>query len=265
MNSKSLAHRVGLFFFTSALILLSSCQSTPELSTSPEATEFAPEVTLERPTETQLPPTEAPTVETIPTPEGQIFRDDFDDTFDPSWIIFDENPVKWAVVDGDLQLTAEDPSLLIQGSQTNLFWQEIPSGSFEISVHVIADTTSNFQQAAIFIYQDQENYVTINRGFCDLCPTGGDGIYMDYKLAGSFGGFNVPVSTDDVYLRLVSDGSQIIGYYALQPDVWERLGRVGNYLQAGYVGLGVSNSDGGGQYNDDLIAFFDYFEITTPK
>lgn len=251
-----------------ALIVLAflvfGCASATEIA--PIFTPTMPEAVVEA-TAMAAPPTEAstPTPEASETPEGTLFRDDFSGEIHPSWTIIDENSSKWAVTDGRLQIIGDDPSLLIDGNQTNLFWQPIPSMDFQITVHVVAETTSDFQQAAIFIYQDRDNYVTINRGYCSLCAAGGSGIFMDYKLAGSFGNYNVVAEVDDVYLRLVSQNDQIVGFYALEQNAWQRLGRVGNFLKAGYVGLGVSNSDGAHNYNDDLIAIFDFFEVTIPE
>jgi hypothetical protein len=250
---------------TAGLVLLAfalaSCQpaATPPPATNTEAPTQAPPTATEEPTLT-------PTATLEPTPEGRIFRDDFTEAIDPSWIIDNEVADQWEITNaGTLRIQGDDPSLLIHGEQTNLFWQAIPSGDFEISTFVHADASSDFQQAAIFIYQDDNNYVTINRGYCSPCAAGGPGIYMDYKLAGSFGNQNIRVDTNDVYLKLVSQGGQIVGYYALTPNDWERLGRVGNYLQAGYVGLGVTNSDSGNNFGDDLLGAFDYFEIAVPQ
>jgi hypothetical protein len=253
-----------LFIFSFGLLSCASANNQSSTSGPGEATVFEATETTEP---SVVPPTSTetliPTSQPSPTAEGQIFREDFTGGMSENWTIDDENPNKWTITaNGELQLIADDPSLLIDGNQTNLFWQEIPTGDFQITVHLVAETSSDFQQAAIFIYQDQDNYVTINRGYCSVCEAAGDGIYMDYKLAGSFGNYNVAVTTDDVYLRLVSQDNQIVGYYALEPNAWQRIGRVGNFLQAGFVGLGVSNSDGAHSHDDDLIAFFDYFEIT---
>ena len=89
----------------------------------------------------------------------------------------------------------------------------------------------------------------------------GDGIYLDYKIQGAQGSYMVPISSDDVYLRLVFKGGRYESYYATEADQWTSLGKVGGYVEPVKVGFGASNRAVGG---DDLVAFFDFFEIARP-
>jgi len=66
-------------------------------------------------------------------------------------------------------------------------------------------------------------------------------------------------------LKLVNEGGSITGYYALQPGEWQRAGAFGNYYDFVSVGLGATNAPGEeGPDGEDLIAYFDYFEISMP-
>jgi hypothetical protein len=67
----------------------------------------------------------------------------------------------------------------------------------------------------------------------------------------------------DVYIRLVSKDKVIYGYYALSPDDWKLLTKLGDYFEFKRVGLGVSNVDTNG-IDSDLIGSYDYFEISLP-
>jgi beta-xylosidase len=194
-------------------------------------------------------------------PAGVLFRDDFNGGLQPGWTCENENPGKWTFTeDGWLQIIGETSSLLGQNQQNNLLWYPLPAGDFVITVHLRAKPFANFQQAAIFIYENPENYITINRGFCAPCLTGGNGFYMDYKISGEWGDYNVATQAEDVYLRLESKGSVLSGYYATGPEQWERLGRFGNYFQFKKVGIGVSNSGA----VEEVVGQFDYFEISLP-
>ena len=262
MNTKS----VFLVLVICALVL-SACQSpqpTQLPATEPIVVEQPTNIPL--PTDTPAPtntalPTETPKPTNTPLPSGVLFRDDFEGAFQPSWEWENENPDKWTFTeDGWLQIIGEHNSLLGESSQSNLLWYSLPAGDFVITVHLKTKPFENFHQAAIFIYEDPENYITINRGYCDLCPTGGNGIYMDYKISGEWGGYKAATNVEDVYLRLESKGNTISGYYALSPDQWERLGRFGNYFQFKKVGIGVSNV----RAASDVVGLFDYFEISLP-
>ena len=67
-----------------------------------------------------------------------------------------------------------------------------------------------------------------------------------------------------MYLKIENQDNVISGYYALSPDNWERIGRFGNFFDLTGVGLSASNSLGPGMQAEDLVAQFDYFEITQP-
>jgi len=252
------------------VITLSAC-SLPGPASLPTAI-VQPSVTSLPPTDTPFPPTDTlvPTDTSIPTPiltetpVGQIFRDDFTGALQPGWTWKNENSSRWTITtDGWLQITGEDPSLFGDGIQSNLLWRDPPTGEYQVTVHVNAATTTNFQQATLYLYQDGDNFVAINRGFCSFCVAGGNGIYMEYKYAGAWGTFRQATLSNDVYLRLVTRGDVIEGFYALQPDQWKSMGKVGNYLKNFEIGLGVSNVDSN-NINSDLIGRFDYIEIALP-
>ncbi len=258
-----------LLVFVMCSLVLSACQSgaaTPTTNSSESIATPVPPTNPPVPTNTAIPtdtplPSETPKPTVTPLPEGVIFRDDFEGELQPGWTWENENPAKWTFTDdGWLQIIGENDALLQENRQNNLLWYALPDGDFVITAHLRSKPFANFHQTAIFIYEDPENYVTINRGYCDLCPTGGGGFYMDYKISGQWGSYNVATDAEDVYLRLESTDKTISGYYATEPDNWKRLGRFGNYFQFKKVGIGVSNV----RAAEDVVGLFDYFEIAVP-
>ena len=212
------------------------------------------------PTETPM-PTETTKPTYTPLPEGVIFRDDFEGELQSGWEWENENPNRWSITDdGWLQIIGESNSLLGGDNQSNLLWYPLPDGDFVITVHLKSMPFANFHQAAIFIFEDVENYITINRGYCGICQTGGGGFYMDYKIGGKWGSYQTAADAEDVYLRIENKDNMISGYYATEPDQWERLGRFGNYFDFQRVGIGVSNVGS----SEDVVGLFDYFEISQP-
>lgn len=250
------------------VFILAACSPAAPSKTEIASTEpvVAATATVAIPTNTLVPPTSTTvptaTIEPTATPEVMIFRDDFEGVLQPGWVVENGNPKKLVITDdGWLKIIGEDASLFSGGNQSNLLWRELPEGDFAIVVHLQTTPYANFQQAAIFIFEDYENYITINRGYCDLCSTGGQGVYMDYKLAGQTGDYSVPFTADDLYLKLESKENVISGYYATSPDDWTRLGRFGNVFQFKKVGLGVSNCGSEGAGNSVITGQYDYFEI----
>jgi hypothetical protein len=254
------------------VLILSACSTSPKTvaPTSPviEATEKVEPVIVQStmtiaPTEIPDLPTETSIPEPTPTilPEGVLFRDDFENALQPGWTWENQNDQRWSITkDGKLQIIGESDNLLHDGWQSNLLWATLPAGDFNVDVHLIADPKVNFQQAAIFLFEDADNYVTINRGFC--APCGGSGIYMDYKISKDWGNYHKIIKETDVYLRLQSKEHVISGYYAIEPGKWIRLGRFGKYFEFKKVGLGVSNV---GNESFDLIGQYDWFEINQAK
>lgn len=244
-------------------VLLSACQIAQPPVTEPaieQPTSVSQSTDTAIPTNTAL-PIETPKPANTPLPAGILFRDDFNGELQPGWEWENENPAKWTFInDGWLQIIGEHDALLGENRQSNLLWHPLPSGDFIITVHLKTKPFENFQQAAIFIYEDAENYITINRVYCSPCATGGNGFYMDYKIAGETGNYNVATEAEDVYLRLESQDNTISGYYATELDNWQRLGRFGNFFQFKKVGIGVSNV----RAANDVVGQFDYFEVSQP-
>jgi len=237
---------------------------TPEPTQPPEPTDPpAPTNTTE--------PTIAPTS----LPDGVLFRDDFEGTLQPGWSWLDEDPERWSFEEfggsNNLAIVADNPAFFNEGYQINTLARDVPAGEFAITAHIMTEPNENFKQANIFIFQDASNYIVLNIGFCDLCfgSGEGDGFFMETIIDNNpFGdAYAIPRNAEDkdVYLKLVNERGSITGYYALQPGEWQRAGAFGNYFDFVSVGIGASNAVGEeGPNGEDLIAYFDYFEISKP-
>ncbi len=259
-----------IIIFIMGAILLAGCAQPAEPPPPPEPTD-PPTATMPPPTETVEPTAIPPTATLEPTqtpeptqtalPEGVLFRDDFEGSLQPGWEWENENPERWTFTDdGWLQIIGEGPSLLGDQNQSNLLWHSLPKGDFVISVHLKTLPFENFHQSTIYIYEDPENYIALNRGYCDICASGGGGFFMEYKIDQLFGAYNVATDEEDVYLRLESKDNMISGYYAFEPGNWQRLGRFGNFFEFSRVGIGVTNVGA----ENDVVGKFDYFEISKP-
>lgn len=240
-----------------------------------------PEIVQEEPTETFVPtstpeptatlePTFTPT--TTPLPEGVLFRDDFEGYLQPGWEWINENPEKWSLVEfGDaqwLQIIGDNAGGF-SDDRTNILMRPLPEGDFVITAHVVADPRVNHHQANIFIFEDPQNYIVMNFGFCDHCGLesgSGHGYFMETIIENNpFGDvYAIPRSAEDtdVYLRLVNQDGSITGYFATEFGDWQRIGAFGNYFEFVSVGLGSTNSVPEEYEIENIEALFDYFEIS---
>ena len=193
----------------------------------------------------------------------EIFRDDFDGALAEGWSLLNEDPAAWMITaDGQLQITASDASLLgTENGLSNLLLRNAPEGDFDILTWVVAAPSVNFQQAAIFIYEDEDNFVSVNKGFCGPC--GGTGVYMDSEVDGDFLSFGVnryPTSALGIYLRLAKRGNIYTSFFSFYGETWTEVAQTQRPLNPIKVGLGASNSDRAG-LEGTLIAEYDFFAI----
>lgn len=255
----------------------------------PQEEEVAPPADIPQPTDSQVPPTDIPPTEppeptatlaptftptATPLPAGVLFRDDFEGYFQPGWSWINENPDKWSIVDfGNatwLKIIGDNAGGF-EENRTNILMRPLPEGDFVITTHVVADPRTNHHQANIFIFEDPQNFIVMNFGFCDHCELSsgaGHGYFMETIIENSpFGDFyavpRAPEDTD-VYLRLVNQGGSITGYYATAEGDWQRIGAFGNYFDFVSVGLGATNSIFPEWQGEPIEALFDYFEIAQP-
>ena len=255
------------FWFPLATVafLIAACGSASTLAVdSTEVVEEPPATSAPTEAVTATPsPEPSATPQASATPEGLIFRDDFGEQLAEGWTWLNENPANWAISgDGWLEIVGDDTFALDGGlGQNNMLLRELPAGNFAITVHLQAEPDTNFQQAALWLWQDETSFVGLNRGFC--APCAGTGVYFDYKIPGlPPGNYATALEATDVYLRIEIGSEQISMFYATEPGDWVRVGRFGNVFAFTQVGLGVSNVDPFG-VDDNLTGRFDWFEITT--
>ena len=218
------------FIFAIFLVFLTACGGAPvatEVPLPPPVTDVPTEPPTVQPTDTSTPePTATATTAPTATPEGMIFRDDFTSGLMEGWTWQEENPDRWKITsDGWLEIRGDDAGLLGHGHQSNLLCRPAPEGDYQITIRVFADTFADFQQATLYVYEDPVNYVALNRGFCGICPESqGDGMFMEYKMEGSWGAYKTKTDIDDVFIQLVTQGTSITGYYAFEEGAWQKFG-----------------------------------------
>ena len=200
-----------------------------------------------------LPSNEAPPInppaEAISTPKLNTWTDDFNEALAPGWSWVDEDSTHWSLsaAPGALRIITQGQSLYNADKPKNLLLRDALAGDFEIMTKVTFDPQRDFQQAAILIYQDEDNFVLLNRGFCGVegCP--GGGVFMENEMNGETlfdnPGPRAAVSLQMTWLRLQKAGTTYTGFYSADGQRWTELGRVENPLQPTKVGLTANNSN----------------------
>jgi virginiamycin B lyase len=193
------------------------------------------------------PPTSPPAGPTA-APMPNTWTDDFNGALAPGWSWVAEDPTHWSLnnTPGVLRIVTQGESLYRAGKPKNLLLRDAPTSDYEIMTKVTFDPKNNFQQAAILIYQEDDNFVLLNRGFCGVGDCPGSGVFLDNMVKGKLDLANHPqtaVSSQTTWLRLRKEGIQYIGFYSADGQTWEELGRVENPLTPAKVGLTANNAN----------------------
>ena len=186
-----------------------------------------------------------------------VWQDDFDSTvLDPDWSWVREDSDHWSLTDnpGYLQITTQTGGVGgWANDQQNLLLTSAPSGDFQITTKVTINPSQNFQYAAIQVYQDDDNYVQINRAYAN-----GDTVNFDLEIDGYPTNIQVAVPDTTLYLQIRREGNSYMGYYSTDGSTYNLVGEHIANLDYAAVGLGAANNTDG---LPEIPADFDFFKI----
>lgn len=256
-----------------AIVVFYACQLTPDAAPEEPAPTSPPAAVIDATTA----PVEAPTATSAPPVPANptLFLDEFSGAPADGWTILNEDQTRWTVTpEGWLRLQAGGPGLLDSGDgilNVNLFNRPAPDGDFILTTHLVARPGENFQQAGIFLMAEPTTYVAVLNAFCAPClpDSGGSGIFLEGFIAGEYvtQGLIVshPAEETSFYLRLTYSASAgtIFGEFAREPDQWQPVGSVSGLPAIEYFGVSAANAPGEEEITNDLVAFFDYLELST--
>jgi hypothetical protein len=194
------------------------------------------------------------------------WTDDFSSSsLDGRWSWIREDATHWSLTDrpGFLRITTQDGTIFFSGGDgKNLLLQSAPLGDFEIRTRVFFAPTENFQYAGLLVYDDDDNFVLLNRGFCSFCI--GSAIYFDSEIGGSPPApISAPVSITDTYLRIQKAGAVYTASYSIDGNSWTVLGsHTNSSLTPKMIGISASNSNAGAG-TSEIPADFDFFTLLT--
>jgi len=193
-----------------------------------------------------------------------IWEDNFDGfPLHPLWSWVREDPTHWSLIDrpGFLRITTQRGFLYGSGGDAkNLLLQSAPVRDFEIRTRVFFTPTANFHFAGLLIYDDDDNCILLNRGFCSFHF--GSGIYFDSEVSGSTTTISTTASITDTYLRIEKAGAVYTAYYSPDGSNWTTLGsHTNNNLAPSKIGLVAADNNPPELWAPEILADFDFFQL----
>ena len=258
-----------LIILVAAGLCLSACASSnpPAATQEPQPTAVPTEAPTAEPTQA---PTRAPEEAPAASADGP-FRDDFEQQLDPSWTWINEDPSRWTIEAGNLQITAADPPIAPETPEIpmiNLLTRPIPQG-VDIAVTTLLLNTNpdeNFEQASLLLLDDGDSFVLLNLGFCSFCTQ--KSIYLETAADGvplleGMQSLPIPEDATQIWLRLEysPEAKVVVATAAWDPDDFHRVGEIiRDVPDFKLAAIGAANIPGPESNPDeDLIANFNFF------
>jgi beta-xylosidase len=174
----------------------------------------------------------------------------------PLWSIINNDSAHWSLTANPQHLRIiTQPGGLYESSnsQKNIFLTRVPDVNFRIFTSVSINPGENHQGAGLLIYQDMDNYISINRAYND-----GNYVNFEVEIEGSNTVTSVDVTDTTVCLILMRSGNTYVGEYGVGDCSFvEYLGLATVDLDDLQVGIGAN----GGASSTEINADFDTFKL----
>src|SRR4051794_26435056 len=163
------------------------------------------------------------------------FRDDFNGTsLASSWSVLRPSGTL-TVGNGVVTIPTESGDIYqTTNTATNIVLRTLPSGAVTITAKINLHGQARYQQAGIIVYGDDDNYTKLDRGATnaaggtvtekfefinEVAATARNGT-ADYTA-----NINQATFPNDFYERIVSDGTNITGFYSTDGTTWTAVGQ----------------------------------------
>jgi len=171
------------------------------------------------------------------------------------WSLLREDPTHWSLTahPGFLRIVAQPGGLFQDGNNArNLLFRPAPPGPYQITTKVTMMPTENFQGAAIYVYQDDDNYLRLSRQYGN-----GDTVDLRLEVNGVAVTVSLPESATTVYLRIAREGDSYTASYGTDGSSWTLVGGKNMHVINPKVGIGSEC----GPSTTEIPADFDYFQL----
>ena len=185
--------------------------------------------------------------------------DQFDSlNLDSRWEWVREDPTHWSLTDrpGLLRITTQEGSMhKSDNTGKNILLTNPALEDFQITTKVTFSPIENFHSAAVVIYQDDDNYIQLDRRYSNL-----DMITFRLEEGGIFSGWGITETATTVYLRIVKFGDVYASSYSIDGNNWIEVYQFNASFSSPKVGLTANN----GPSTLEIPADFDYFQLSEP-
>lgn len=194
-------------------------------------------------------------------PASTSFDDEFDGPdLDSRWSWVREDSTHWSLTarPGYLRITTQRGDIHGETNNLrNLLIQEAPEGDFDITTLLSIDPYTHAQQAGLLVYQDDDNYIRLTRGYMFASN------YVEFILEqnGNPTAQSVEVENTTVHLTISRRGTVYTGSYSLDGVTWVPVGEYREVsLQQTKIGISSWNGDLSAA---EIPADFDFFHVTS--
>lgn len=173
-----------------------------------------------------------------------------------SFIINDEAPDKWNIVDGQdaIRILAQAGSLWANGRVTNNVMVrnmgDLDMTTVEATLKVSGKTLRAYDEAGLMFYTDNSNYVIAERKHGNGADSGKGRIHIVTELGGNADENNNVSNIDSeyIYYKLSKSGNEITGSYSTDEANWTKIGTVtnaglGSKFKIGFIAAGGDQTD----------------------
>ncbi len=170
------------------------------------------------------------------------WRDDFNSSsLDGRWSWVREDNTHWSLTEqpGFLRITTQPGSIYQTGANDgrNILLTPVNQPDFQISTKVSFSPSENFHTAGILVYEDDDNYVYLNR----VVVNDEQRIRFYAEEDGVLNIRAFPESATTYYCRITKFGDLYIGQYSLDGNNWNLVHQVPASLENPQVGLMANN------------------------
>jgi len=183
--------------------------------------------------------------------------DNFDsEILNSRWSWVREDPAYWSLTSnpGYLHIIAQEGGLIGPGGDAkNILLTTAPFGNYQITSLVTIAPVESFQGAAVYIYQDDDNYIKISRRY------GGTGQMITYRqeVEGVHSAYNMDETATTVYLRISRAGDLYDGTYSVDGATWFTIGQFSQVFDNPKIGLGSES----GPSLMEIPSDYDFFQL----
>lgn len=184
--------------------------------------------------------------------------DNFEGTsLDSRWSWIRQDPTHWSLTanPGFLRITTQTGSLrATANNQNNLLMALAPTGNFTVTTKVTIPVSQNKQNAGIFVYADDDNFVALLRIF-----NSGNWVSFGGEVGGTYSPLFTTEPASTVFLRIARQGSLYTGSYSSNGTDWTTVGQHSMSSANLKMGIGASNGETAGA--TEIAADFDFFRL----